>query len=39
MAVAIVMEFEGTSLDAYDKVNSLMGLTPGGAGPEGSISH
>ena len=39
MAVAIIMEFEGTTLDQYDQVNRLMGLTPGGPGPDGSISH
>jgi hypothetical protein len=39
MAVAIIMEFEGTNLEQYDQVNRLMGLTPGGAGPVGSISH
>lgn len=39
MAVAIIMEFEGTNLDHYDQVNRLMGLTPGGPGPDGSLSH
>lgn len=39
MAVAIIMEFDGTSLAAYDEINRRMGLTPHGPGPEGSILH
>jgi hypothetical protein len=39
MAVAIVMDFEGATLEQYDKVCALMGLTPGGKGPKGAISH
>ena len=32
MAVAIVSEFEGATLDQYDQVIQKMGLTPGGEG-------
>ena len=39
MAVAIIMEFAGTTLEQYDEINKKMGLTPGGPGPAGSISH
>lgn len=39
MAVAIIMEFDGTTLEQYDEINRLMGLTAGGPGPAGSISH
>jgi hypothetical protein len=39
MAVAIIMEFPGATLQQYDEVIKLMGLTPGGAGPAGSLSH
>ncbi len=39
MAVAIVMEFKGATLQQYEEINRKMGLTPGGPGPEGSISH
>ena len=39
MPVAIVMKFEGATLDQYDQVIEKMGLTPGGAGAPGSISH
>lgn len=39
MAIAVILEFDGTTSEQYDEVNRLMGLTPGGPGPEGSISH
>lgn len=39
MAVAIIMKFDGSTLEQYDEINKRMGLTPGGPGPEGSISH
>ncbi|HEY3573442.1 MAG TPA: hypothetical protein VGK98_06410 [Arthrobacter sp.] len=39
MAVAIILEFDGTTLEQYDEINRKMGLTPGGPGPAGSISH
>ena len=38
MAVAVVMEFEGT-LDQYDQVVESMGLTPGGPTPPGALFH
>ncbi|GAA4028772.1 hypothetical protein GCM10023063_08040 [Arthrobacter methylotrophus] len=39
MAVAVSMEFNGATLAQYDEVIKKMGLTPGGPGPAGSISH
>jgi hypothetical protein len=39
MAVAIVMEFEGATLDQYDQVIERMGLTPGGEGAPHALSH
>ncbi len=39
MAVAVEMNFSGATLDQYDQVMEKMGLTPGGAGPAGAISH
>jgi len=38
MAVAVVMEFEGT-LDQYDQVIEKMGFSPGGKGPSGALFH
>ena len=39
MAVAIQMDFEGATLEQYDEICTLMGLTPKGPGPAGAISH
>jgi hypothetical protein len=39
MAVAVVMEFEGGTLDQYDRVIELMGFTPGGQGAPGGLFH
>jgi hypothetical protein len=39
MAVAVQLDFAGVSLEQYDQVCKLMGLTPKGPGPAGSISH
>ncbi|MGQ0832964.1 MAG: hypothetical protein ACT4OV_14955 [Microthrixaceae bacterium] len=39
MAIAVQMDFDGATLDQYDQVCKLMGLTPGGPGPAGAISH
>lgn len=39
MAVAVQLDFEGATLDQYDAVCKLMGLTPMGPGPAGAISH
>ena len=38
MAVAIVMEFDGT-LDQYDEVVAKMGFSPGGRGAPGGLFH
>ena len=39
MAVAVQLDFDGATLDQYDAVCQRMGLTPGGPGPTGAISH
>jgi len=39
MAVAIVMDFPGATLDQYDAVIELMGLEPEGPPPEHAIFH
>lgn len=39
MAVAIVMDFKGATLDQYDKVVQLMHLPPEGEGAVGSLFH
>lgn len=39
MAIAVVLDFPGGTLDQYDQVCSKMGLTPGGPGPKGALSH
>jgi hypothetical protein len=39
MAVAVVMDFTGATLDQYDKVVELMHLTPNGAGARGGLFH
>jgi hypothetical protein len=39
MAVAIVLDFKGATLDQYDQVIERMGLTPGGSGPPGAHFH
>ena len=39
MAIAVEMNFPGATLENYDQVMAMMGLTPGGSGPPGAISH
>ncbi len=39
MAVAVVLEFEGGTLEQYDRVMELMGLAPGDDLPEGGVFH
>jgi hypothetical protein len=39
MTVAVVMEFEGATLDQYDRVIELMGFEPGGSGAPGGLFH
>jgi hypothetical protein len=39
MAVAVVMDFEGATLDQYDEICRSMGLTPQGSGPAGALFH
>ncbi|MGZ4168828.1 MAG: hypothetical protein ACXVRW_11250 [Solirubrobacteraceae bacterium] len=39
MAVAVVMEFEGGTLDQYDEVVDRMGFAHEGAGAQGGLFH
>jgi hypothetical protein len=39
MAVGVVLDFEGATLDQYDQVIKLMGLTPGGESAPGGLFH
>ena len=39
MPIAIQMDFADATTDQYDQVIKKMGLTPGGPGPVGAISH
>jgi hypothetical protein len=39
MAVGVVLDFEGATLDQYDQVIEKMGFTPGGAGAPGGLFH
>lgn len=39
MAVAVQLDFVGMTLDQYDEILGMMGLTPTGPGAPGGISH
>ena len=39
MAIAVQLDFAGATLDQYDEICKMMGLTPKGPGPTGAISH
>jgi hypothetical protein len=39
MAIAIVMDFKGGTLEHYDEVIKRMGFSPGGAGASGALFH
>lgn|SRR5688572_6516828 len=39
MAVAVIMEFNGATLEQYDQVIVKMGLTKEGPAPAGALSH
>lgn len=39
MAVAVVLEFSGATLDQYDQVIEKMGFSPGGPGAPGGLFH
>ena len=39
MAVAVVLEFRGATLDQYDQLVEKMGFSPGGAGAPGGLFH
>lgn len=39
MPIAVVLDFAGATLEQYDRVNELMGLTQRGPGPPGALFH
>jgi hypothetical protein len=39
MAVALILDFKGMTLDQYDQILEKMGLTPDGETPPGAIFH
>ena len=39
MAIAVVMDFDGCTLEQYDQVIDRMGLEKGGPAPEGALFH
>ena len=39
MAVAVQLDFKGTTLDQYDQVIEKMGFRPEGPGAPGGLSH
>jgi hypothetical protein len=39
MAVAVILDFPGATLDQYDQVVKNMGFSPGAAGAEGGLFH
>jgi len=39
MAVAVVLEFEGGTLEQYDQIIQKMGFSRGGAGAPGGLFH
>jgi hypothetical protein len=39
MAVAVVLEFEGSTLEQYEQVIQKMGFTHGGPGGDGGLFH
>ncbi len=39
MAIAVQLDFKGTTLEDYDRVIEVMGLKPGGPGAPGGLFH
>jgi hypothetical protein len=39
MAIAVILDFNGATLDQYDQVIEKMGFTPGGKGAPGGLFH
>ena len=39
MAIAVVVDFPGTTADQYDQIIAKLGLTPGGAANPGQLFH
>ena len=39
MAVAVVLDFKGATLEQYDEITAKMGFAPAGAGAPGGLFH
>jgi hypothetical protein len=39
MAIGVVMDFDGATVEQYDQVIEKMGLAPRGAGAQGGLFH
>lgn len=39
MAVAVILDFRGATLEQYDEVVARMGFRPGGSGAPGALFH
>ena len=39
MAIGVILDFEGATIDQYDQVIERMGLEPGGETPDGALFH
>ena len=39
MAIGVILEFPGATLEQYDQVIEKMGLSPGGPTPPGALFH
>ena len=39
MAIAVILDFEGATVDQYDQVIQKMGFKPGGSGGPGGLFH
>ena len=39
MAVGVVLDFDGGTLDQYDEITKLMGFTPEGSTPSDALFH
>jgi hypothetical protein len=39
MAIAVIIDFQGGTLDQYDQIAERLGFTTGGAGPSGLLFH
>ncbi|WP_067719387.1 hypothetical protein [Nocardia yamanashiensis] len=39
MAIAVILEFRGATLEQYDSILEILGLTPEGPGAPGGLFH